>query len=175
MQHAITTNEPAPRRKETKLLHHMQVVPHRPVFDDLPPSQSGPDASVPGHRTCQWRGIPEDSSVRAAEGHACRDTFLIGNQLLDSEAQGGEGCAKQNHVPFQRLRPWEHFGRGCIVHEGRGYPCLDQRTACSLLAVASIGDKASHCHEALSRFCPDACPDCAEEEAKLASSDFRER
>ena len=50
------------RRKEAKLLHHIQVVSHRPVFDDLPPSQSGPDASVPGHRTCQW-GDPQKTSL----------------------------------------------------------------------------------------------------------------
>jgi hypothetical protein len=44
------------------------------------------------------------------------------------------------------------------------YQLNDQRTVCSLLAVASIGGKASRCHGALSRF----CPDCAEKVGTIA-------
>jgi hypothetical protein len=46
---------------------------------------------------------------------------------------------------------------------------------CLLFSVSAtnVRDAVSRCHEALSRFCPDACPDCAEEEGKLASSFVR--
>src|ERR1051326_5948524 len=132
LQHAITTNEPAPTKEGGQV-----VASHSGRLS--PPSVRRPSPFTKRTRCiCAWAqdlsvgGSPEDFSVRAAEGHACRDKFLIGNQLLDSEVQVGEGCAKENHGPFQRLRPREHFGRGCMAHEGPGYPCLDQRTACSL-------------------------------------------
>ncbi len=62
--------------------------------------------------------------MSATECHTCRDALLISNQILDPEVQIRKSHAKQNYVPFQGLRPRQHFGGSCMVHERRCYPCI---------------------------------------------------
>ena len=60
------------------------------------------------------------------------------------------------------------FDHGCSLSSENetGWARMDGQLSC--VSTTSVRDVVSRCHEALSRFCPDACPDCAEEEGKLA-------
>src|SRR5258708_3757171 len=100
------------RWNDTELLHHAQIIPHRPMFDPLAvPEAHEMHLGLPNRAT--GRSDPyEKAEMGPAQHHTTNNGVPHGYQLLDGEVQIGKGGAQHR----DHLARW--LGTA-IIHAGR--------------------------------------------------------
>ncbi len=81
-------------RDDAELLHHSEVVSHRPVFHDLPIDDAHDIDEVYGYRSAGRRDAHELTLVGTVKRLACGDLVPFGDHVLYGEVGVGEGLAE---------------------------------------------------------------------------------
>src|SRR5215211_2027523 len=78
-------------RDDAKLLHHAEVIPHRPVLHDPPISDTHDIDEPHRHLSAGWKDAHELALMGAVKGLACRNLVPFGHHGLYGEIRIREG------------------------------------------------------------------------------------
>src|SRR5918995_655687 len=129
------------QRDDAKLLHHAQVVCHRPVLHDPPISDTHDIDELHRHLLAGWGDAHELALMSTVKGLTRRDLLPFGHHVLYGEIRIREGLTKHGRELLDALTVRRHSRRGAMVYELGGANLIQGVDVASALHFV---DEAAH-------------------------------